>query len=85
MADILLPLLYPLLLNFGVLTLGWPGVGKTPMLIAMGLAVGRYHIRRQGIDGVRPAWRRAKVLDNFRHRVGQVHEVLILDDPDVDK
>ena len=78
MADVLLPLIY------GVLTLGWPGVGKTPMLIAMGLALGRFHIQQKGLDGVKPARRRAKALDNFRHRVGQVHEALILDDPDVD-
>ena len=85
MADFLLPILYLLLLNYGILTLGWPGVGKTPMLIGMGLALGRSHICRQGIDGVKPAWRRAKALDNFRHRVGQIHEALILDDPEVDK
>ena len=59
MADFLLPILYPLLLNYGILTLGWPGVGKTPMLIVMGLALGRYHICRQGLDGVNSAWRRA--------------------------
>ena len=58
MADFLLPILYPLLLNYGILTLGWPGVGKTPMLIVMGLALGRYHICRQGLDGVNSAWRR---------------------------
>ena len=28
--SVLLPLLYPLMLNFGVLLLGCPGVGKTP-------------------------------------------------------
>ena len=43
------------------------------------------YICRQGIDGVKPAWRRAKALDNFHHRVGQIHEALILDDPEVDK
>ena len=84
LADFLIPILYPLLLNFGVLTLGWPGVGKTPMLIVMGLALSRYHILTKGIDGVKPAWRRAKSLDIFRHRVGLVHEALILDDPQVD-
>ena len=62
-----------------------PGVGKTPMLIVMGLALGRSYICRQGIDGVKPAWRRAKAPDNFRYRVGQIHEALILDDPEVDK
>ena len=34
MADFLLPILYLLLLNYGILTLGWPGVGKTPSSLA---------------------------------------------------
>ena len=54
--------------------LRWPGVGKTPMPIVMGLALSRYRILSKGIDGVKPAWRRAKSLDNFRHRVGLIHD-----------
>lgn len=34
---------------------------------------------------LRPGWRRAKSLDNFRHRPPQVHEGLFLDDPDLAK
>ncbi|CAE7384753.1 unnamed protein product [Symbiodinium natans] len=85
MSTFLLPLVMPLLTSYGMITLGWPGVGKTPFLILLCLAIGRYHITRLGLEGVRPAWRRAKAIDNFRHKTGQVHEGLILDDPSVEK
>lgn len=81
MREVLLFYLYPLLLHFGVLLLGSPGVGKTPFVIVMAMALGRYHIRRNGSDGLHPGWRRAKSLDNFRHRAPAVHEALFLDDP----
>ena len=64
--------------------LGWPGVGKTPALIAMMLAVGRYHIHRRQEDDARPGWRRAKSLDNFRQQIGRVYEGIFLDDPNRD-
>jgi hypothetical protein len=80
LAEALLPLLYPLFICYGVLCIGWPGVGKTPALISMLLAMGRYHIHRLQADGV-PGWRRAKSLDNFRHQIGQVYEGIFLDDP----
>lgn len=79
--EFLLPNLYPLLLNFGVMLLGSPGVGKTPFVIIMAMALGRYRVRRSGCDGVQAGWRRAKSLDNFRHRAPVVHEGLFLDDP----
>ena len=81
LSDFLLPYLYPLLLNFGVMLLGCPGVGKTPFVIIMAMALGRYHVRRSGCDGLQAGWRRAKSLDNFRHRAPVVHEALFLDDP----
>ena len=80
-----MPLIGPLLTSFGVLTVGWPGVGKTPFLIVLSLALGRYHIQRLNLDGVTPAWRRAKGIDNFRRKTGQIHEGLILDDPSMDR
>ena len=83
-AEKLLPKLYPLLLNYAVMFLGWPGVGKTPAVIVMLLAMGRYHQSRLGLT-TPPGWRRAKSLDNFRHRVGQIHEGVFLDDPNRDK
>ena len=72
-------------MSFGIVTIGWPGVGKTPFLIVLSLATGRYHISRQGLHGLHPSWRRAKALENFRHRAGEVHEGLILEDPTMDK
>ena len=84
LATKLLPLLYPLFMNFAFMFLGWPGVGKTPAIIIMMLAMGRYHARRLGLNS-RPGWRRAKSLDNFRHRVGLIHEGIFLDDPNREK
>ena len=82
---LLLPLLFPLLISYGVITVGWPGVGKTPFLIVLSLALGRYHTKKNGQPCLRPGWRRAKAIDNFRHKCGQSHEGLILDDPTMDK
>ena len=76
-----LPLIYPLLMSAAILMLGTPGVGKTPAIIAMCMAIGRYHVRRLQLQGVKPGWRRAKSLDNFRQRAPQIQEALFLDDP----
>lgn len=46
--SVLLPFLYPLMLNFGILLLGCPGVGKTPFVVILAMALGRYHVRRSG-------------------------------------
>ncbi|CAE7392560.1 HMA5 [Symbiodinium sp. CCMP2592] len=75
----------PFMGDFGIVTIGWPGVGKTPLLIILALAIGRYHINRLELEGVSPGWRRAKAMDNFRHRNAQIHEGLILDDLNMDK
>eukprot|EP00438_Fugacium_kawagutii_P021628 Skav212212 [mRNA] locus=scaffold754:1020696:1022177:- [translate_table: standard] len=84
LAESLMPLLYPLFMNFAFMFLGWPGVGKTPAIIIMMLAMGRFHASR--LDLPTPAgWRRAKSLDNFRHRVGNIHEGVFLDDPSREK
>ena len=85
MGDFLIPLICPLLSTYGIVTLGWPGVGKTPLLIILCLALGRYHIDRLNLEGVFPGWRRAKAMDNFRHKSAQIHEGLILDDPQMEK
>ncbi|CAK9039803.1 unnamed protein product [Durusdinium trenchii] len=60
------------------------GVGKTPAIIIMTLAMGRYHKEKLDLPTL-PGRRRAKSLDNFRHRVRQVHEGVFLDDPYRDK
>ncbi|CAE7718508.1 unnamed protein product [Symbiodinium microadriaticum] len=59
--------------------------GKTPLLIVLCLALGRYHIRRLELEAIQPAWRRAKGIDNFTHKTGQIQEGLILDDPSMDR
>ena len=80
-AEHILPLVYPILLSSAILMLGNPGVGKTPAIITIAMAIGRYHIRRLGLQGVMPGWRRGKSLDNFRQRAPQIQEALFLDDP----
>ena len=81
MYKVLLPFIYPLLLHYGVLLLGCPGVGKTPFVIILAMALGRYHARQPGNEGLQAGWRRAKSLDNFRHKAPHVAEALFLDDP----
>ena len=83
MREVVMPILYPLLMSYGVIMLGWGGVGKTPLFIIMSMAMGRYHVRRLELDS--PAgWRRAKSMDNFRHRAGKIQEGIFLDDPNRD-
>ena len=78
--DRLARIILPLLMTHGLMLLGMPGVGKTPFVIALALAIGRYHVREQALS--EPAgWRRAKSLDNFRHRNPRVQEAIFLDDP----
>ena len=79
-----MPFLYPLFMNFDFMFLGWPGVGKTPAIIIMMLAMGRFHASRLDLPAP-PGWRRAKSLDNFRHRVGNIHEGVFLHDPSREK
>ena len=67
----LLPIFYPLLLSFGLMAIGWPGVGKTPAISIMALAMGRYNMRKAGLSKA-ASWRRAKSLDNFRHRLPEI-------------
>ena len=79
--DHVLTLIYPLLMSTAIVMLGCPGVGKTPTIIAMCIAIGRHHVRRLHLQGVKPGWRRAKSFDNFRQRAPQVQEALFFDDP----
>ena len=84
LAQHLMPIVYLLFMNYAFMFLGWPGVGKTPGIIIMMLAMGRYHAARLELT-TPPGWRRAKSLDNFRHRVCNIHEGVILDDPSREK
>ena len=78
--EVLLPLVLPLMLNYGILVLGWPGVGKTPLVITMLMALGRYHVLTQGLETA-PGWRRGKTFDSFKYRAPRIEEGLFLDDP----
>ena len=80
--DKILPLVIPLCTSFGILLLGNPGVGKTPLAMILAMAVGRMHCRRRGIS-TQPGWRRCKQFDGFRNKPGQVQEAIILDDADI--
>ena len=80
--DKILPLVIPLCTSFGILLLGNPGVGKTPLAMILAMAVGRMHCRHRGISRP-PGWRRCKQFDGFRNKPGQVQEAIILDDADI--
>ena len=77
----ILPWVYPLLMTSAMMIFGCAGAGKTPTMIVLAMAMGRYHVRRLNLVGVQPGWRRAKSLDNFRQRMPQIQEGLFLDDP----
>ena len=78
--DRLSRIILPLLMTHGLMLLGMPGVGKTPFVIALALAIGRYHVREQALS--EPAgWRRARSLDTFRHRNPGAQKAIFLDDP----
>ena len=81
MHSFLMPMLFPLLMNFAILLLGWPKVGKTPGFIIMAMAMGRFHLKRLEVTDKSAGWRRAKSLDNFRHIFAQIWEAVFLDDP----
>ena len=80
--DHILPLIVPLSTTFGVLLLGNPGVGKTPLAMILAMAIGRAQCRRRGIHK-QPGWRRCKQFDGFRNKPGEVQEAIILDDADL--
>ena len=75
----LLPIVCPLLLQYGVLFLGLPGVGKTPTFICLAMMIGRFRCR--GAEGKRPGWRRGKRWDDFKDRASAIEVAAFLDDP----
>ena len=78
--DVLLPMVFPMLKEYGILFFGLPGVGKTPTFITLAMAMGRYWARTMTGD-MKPGWRRGKQMDNFRGRKGSLCEAVFLDDP----
>ena len=62
---VLLLLVYPLLLHFGVLLLGSPGVGKTPFVIILAIPLGKYHVRQSGDEGFESRLAQSEVFGQF--------------------
>ena len=77
---ILLPVLFPLMAEYGVLLLGLPGIGKTPTFITLAMTMCRYWCRARP-QGGQAGWRRGRMFDNFKNRVSKVYEAVFLDDP----
>jgi hypothetical protein len=81
--EIVIPIA-PTLLTHSVIMLGLPGQGKTPAAMAIGKAVGFYHIDKDGKRllmkvGVRVG----QDLDFFRGAKGSKYQPDILDDPEL--
>lgn len=70
---VLLPMIFPLLAEYGLLFLGMPEIGKTPAFIAIAMAMGRYWVRTRPdqVSGP-PGWRRGRCFDNFNKRTQQL-------------
>ena len=81
--DNIIPKMAPYLSECGLLVPGWPGVGKTQLVKAIGQMVGRYWIEKKGLAGVRPGWRRAKKLERFKNLRQKIYEMWMLDDPEM--
>ena len=77
--DTVLPLLLMFAPTHGIMFIGMPDVGKTPLAMMMAMAIGRYHIRAGQLDKV-AGFRRGKSMDNFRNKPGEKHEGILLDD-----
>jgi hypothetical protein len=81
--DAILPVVMPLFLTHGILLLGHPGIGKTPVFVVLAMAMGRYHVRCRGVVG-KPGWKEGKAFDCFHNAPGQVQIPALLDDSPLD-
>ena len=63
--NVIVPLIIALGMEKGLMLLGIPGIGKTPLAIIMSMAFGHYHVRSKGLNRL-PGWRRAKLFDAFQ-------------------
>ena len=83
---VLLPMIFPLLPEYGLLFLGVPDVGKTPTFIIIAMAMGRFWCRTRPDEVTGPpGWRRGKCFDNFNKRAQHLQEAVFLDDPNLDE
>ena len=76
----LVPLLFPWLMDHGLIILGVPNIGKTPMAIMFGLALSRHIIHAKMLEGEKATVRKCKQMDGLRDNTGKPHEVICLDD-----
>ena len=77
----ILPLIVPTMRTHGLLLLGRPGIGKTPLAIVLSLAVTRYTLSSRNLTDAMVGWRRSKQIDGFRDRPGEISVPVLLDDP----
>jgi hypothetical protein len=83
--DCVMPLLFAFGTQNGAMLVGWPKRGKTPLAIIMAMAMGRYNIRKCGLNLAQACYRRGKQFDVFRKKVGEIFESILLDDPTLHK
>ena len=76
------PKIVPGLTSFGLMILGKAGIGKTPVAQVLCMAVARHIIESRSLESVAGV-RKAKQIDGFRERPGEVHVPVILDDPNL--
>jgi hypothetical protein len=75
----IVPLLIVFALTHGLMMIGMPSIGKTPLAMMMALAMGRYHVKANDL-GRKASFRRGKQMDNFRNKPGEVQDGILLDD-----
>lgn len=78
----IVPLILPLMTSHGLMILGKAGIGKTPVAQILCMAVARHMVKSRDLDAL-PGFRKAKQIDGFRERPGEVHVPVILDDPNL--
>ena len=78
----IVPLVVPRMTSFGLMILGKAGIGKTPVAQILCMAVARHIINNRSLE-VLPGIRKAKQIDGFRERPGEIHIPVILDDPNL--
>ncbi|CAE7676659.1 unnamed protein product, partial [Symbiodinium pilosum] len=79
--DKIVPLVVPRMTSHGLILLGKPGIGETPLAIVLALAVSRHLVVARGLQGVMIGRRRPKQIDGFRERPCEVQVPVLLDDP----
>lgn len=68
----------------GLLVAGPRGIGKTPLVKIWGLLIGRYWVKERDLNRTQ-CLRRGKKLERFRSKAQDNCEMLMLDDPSLDR